>query len=469
MLKQWPSILIVGRPNVGKSTLMNRILRKNHSITLDEPGITRDLVSSLCSFQGKTFELLDSGGVLFDSIEVDAQGFQKQIEEKVTLAMTKASKIIFLVDGKFGLHPNDRVIAKRLMPYKQKTLLAANKVDNATQAAYLHDFYKLGLSDPHPISSLQGQGVEALLSIAVSDFVEIEEAVDPSSLKKIAILGRPNVGKSSFINALLKEDRVIVSDQAGTTRDSVDIVFNYKGESIVLVDTAGIRKKKKVSDGVEYYSVKRSLDAILHSDAVVMILNAEEGLNHQDIKLLDLVLEKGKTLTLVANKWDKMVSSDLEMKTNFKEMVYAVMPQLRYYPVLFVSALKHQGLSKVIDQALLSIENSRKRVSTPKLNTLVTQVIKRNPPPARFGKAVKIYYATQVEIAPPRYVFFVNHQTRVSADYTRFLESKIREYLEGLDGVVIHFHFRSEHGHEEDASLEKKPRRVSTSRRKLKA
>ncbi len=448
-----PRVLIVGRPNVGKSTFMNRILRRQHAITMDEPGITRDLVSSIAEWQDIPFELLDSGGVLFEGPDADTQGFQPQIEKKVTQAIASCSKIIFIVDGKNGLHPNDRVIAKRLMPYKSKVIVGVNKLDDLERNTHIHEFYKLGLGDPLSISSLHGHGILALMDRVVEGFFKSEvPELDPSEPMKIAIIGRPNVGKSSFINALLQEDRLIVSDIAGTTRDAVDVRLQYQDQSLLLVDTAGMRKRKKVDDGVEFYSVRRSLKSVFESDCVIVMLDAEAGLTHQDIKIIDFVLEKGKGLILVANKWDKVPEASKAVQDQFVEFLFQTMPKLRFYPVLFTSVPQNKGLYQVMARAVKIVTASRVRVSTGKLNQFVTQVLKRNPPPAKHGKRVKIYYATQVEVAPPRYVFFVNHKTSVSADYERFLESRIREYLGDLEGVILHIHFRSEHGHETDLS-----------------
>ncbi|MGE4169995.1 MAG: ribosome biogenesis GTPase Der [Candidatus Margulisiibacteriota bacterium] len=430
-----PEILIIGRPNVGKSTLINHITKSKKAITLDQPGITRDLVSYPVSWQKKSFFLVDSAGLM---LEKHNPKLQDKVEEKIVQKLAEVDRIILVVDCQAGLLPTDKDIAKQLYPFQDKVTLVANKADSNTDQLALSEFLKLGFGEALPISATQGKGVALLLSSLTQGFPEPETDVFKTTYR-IALVGRPNAGKSSLINAIVRKDVMIVDETAGTTRDSADVFFKTHGNTYVFVDTAGMRKKANVEDGLEFYSVVRASKAIAASDIVVVVLSSENYLEEQDRKIIRKVLDEHRNMIVFINKCD-LITPDKQ--AHMKAEAEALFPALVNYPMVFGSAKDSKNISKVLDLIPSIITRSQRRIPTPQLNNFVEQVVKRNPPPAKYGKKVTIYYATQTEVAPPSFVFFVNHTENVKDDYLRFLERRLRDYFGELEGVPIRLFFK---------------------------
>lgn len=437
-MKQLPRILIMGRPNVGKSTFVNRLIGKHKAITLDVPGVTRDLSEFPMDWNGKNFLVVDSGGVLFDTGV--QENIQQKIEALVVSELERADKIVFLADFKAGVHPLDFEVSKILRPYKEKVTLCINKVDDFSRVSQIGEFYKIGLGDPFPISSFHGTGIGDLLDHLTKDFSTGAELENPTY--KVAIVGRPNVGKSSLLNAILNEDRVMVDDAAGTTRDSIEAYYISHGQRYVFIDTAGIRRKTKVEDGIEYYSVIRSTRAIEGSDVVVMVLNPELLLCDQDKKIISTIMEAKRAMVIFINKWDT-TDRTAEAQAELQEKAINQLPFLRNYPFVFGSATEKIHLARILDWIPKVAENAQHRISTPQLNNFVDNIIKRNPPPAKFGERVRMYYATQVSVDPPTFVCFVNKPKVIEKDYQRFLENRLREAFPHFIGVPIQLYFKA--------------------------
>lgn len=432
-LNKLEEVVIVGRPNVGKSTLINRIMKRKKSITLDEPGVTRDLISFPVTVNGHTFLLVDSGGVSIKKKTNDV--IQQEVNEKVKTAVERAAKIIMVVDGRVGIQSDDRDMAKFLRPYQDKVFLVVNKLDNKLDVEPLNEFYKLGFEKTFPISSVQGHGVKEFMKV-LTDGIQKGSKKELEDIYYISFLGCPNAGKSSLLNAIVEEDRVIVSDQEGTTRDSVSVYFRHNKQTFCLIDTAGIRKKFKKAEAVEFYSVVRTNKTISESDLVIVVVDANKGLAQQDKRNIQAVIDAKKNMILFVNKWDLVATGDL-IESDFKRMLLAEMPVLEYYPMIFGSAVERKGLSKIFQTVPDIIQRSQMRITTSHLNQFVDQVIKRNPPTSKYGKEVKVYYATQAESSPPKFIFFVNHKTHITETYFRFLEKRIRQYFDYLGCPVI--------------------------------
>ncbi|RAP39053.1 ribosome biogenesis GTPase Der [Candidatus Marinamargulisbacteria bacterium SCGC AAA071-K20] len=430
-------VVIVGRPNVGKSTLINRILKKKKTITLNEPGVTRDLVSFPVTVNGHTFMLIDSGGVSMQKKETDL--IQVEVVEKVKMAIKNATKVIMVVDGHNGLQTEDRDMAKFLRPYQDKVILAVNKMDNKQRHDQLSEFLKLGFKELFPISSVQGHGVEVMLK-TLTDGLAKGSRKELEAVYNISFLGCPNVGKSSLLNAIVEEDKVIVSDVEGTTRDSVSVYFRHNKQTFCLIDTAGIRKKFRNAEAIEFYSVVRTNKTIEESDLVIVVIDANKGMSHQDKRNVQAVIDAKKNMILFINKWDLMEDSDVKEK-GFTKLLVSDMPVLQYYPMLYGSAKKAKGLSDIFKIVPEIIERANTRISTSHLNQFVEQVIKRNPPTAKYGKDVKVFYATQAESSPPTFVIFVNHRENITNTYVRFVEKRIRQYF-GYSGCPVVVQFR---------------------------
>ena len=428
-----PEVLIVGRPNVGKSTLVNRLLKKNTSITLDEPGVTRDLNAYPYTWQGRDISIVDSGGVWFSKSKDMA--FQSDIEELVRNASERAVKIIFLLDYKDGLHPLDSSLAQFLRAFREKVVLTVNKVDDLNITDQSHEFLKLGFGEPHLISSLHNNGITQLMNTVVKS-IPRQKIEEPDNRFKITFLGRPNAGKSSLLNAIVNEERVIVSDVPGTTRDAVDVSYWQNGNQFCFTDTAGMRRRAKIDDGVEYYSVVRTNRAVETADIVVVLIDSEKGLSQQDKRLIQLTMDAKKPMIVYVNKWDLMERSD-EVRKEMEADFIASMPPLEYYPIIFGSALTKHHIQKLLDLIPEVIETANRRISTSELNQFITKVIKQNPPPAKYKKTVKLYYCTQTSVAPPHFVFFVNNPDHINDKYTRFLEKRLRLYFGGFSGVTL--------------------------------
>lgn len=416
-----PVIAIVGRPNVGKSTIFNRIVGERISIVEDVAGVTRDRIYSQGEWLGKEFSIIDTGG-----IDLGDEPFLEQIKQQAEIAMDEADVIIFIASGREGVTSADENVAKILYRTKKPVLLAVNKVDNPEMRSDVFDFYALGLGEPYPISGSHGLGLGDLLDAAIAHFPdETEEEYDEQTIK-FSLIGRPNVGKSSLVNAIIGEERVIVSDIAGTTRDAVDTVFEADGQEFVMIDTAGIRKRGKVYESTEKYSVLRAMRAIERSDVVLMVLNAEEGIREQDKKVAGYAHEAGKGIIIVVNKWDAIEKNDKTMK-KFEEDIRDGFQYLSYAPIIYVSAKTKQRLHTLPEVIERVSQSQNLRIQSSLLNDVIMDAVAMNPTPTDKGKRLKIYYATQVAVKPPTFVIFVNEPEMMHFSYQRFLENRIRD------------------------------------------
>jgi GTP-binding protein len=456
--KHLPEILILGRPNVGKSTLVNRILKKNKAITFDTPGVTRDLLKYPITWHDKPFILVDSGGVLFQNIDLDQKNlpdeayFQPKIDQLVRTAIEKADKLILIVDGRDGLNPLDLIIAKELRPYQSKLIIAVNKLDDLNHDLDLHSFYKLGLGAPTPISAMQGHGIHQLLENATSSFKNQEKGDDYPGQKtyKIALVGRPNVGKSSLTNAILNETRVLVDSKAGTTRDSIEVHFTQGETLYTFIDTAGLRKKSRVNESIEFYSTVRTQKAIDDADLVVVLLDANEFLIDQDKKIINQVLDSKKNMIIFVNKWDLTERTDDARKTLIK-MAHNDLPLTEHYPFIFGSAQEKTNIGKLFTMIPQIITLSETRVPTGQFNQFIKHCMERHTPTLKSkGKRLKVYYATQAESAPPTFICFINHPKYLEPSYVRFIENQIRTEYGGFLGVPIQLHFKGKHTRSEN-------------------
>jgi len=429
-------IAIVGRPNVGKSTLFNRLVEKRQAIMDNMPGVTRDRHYGYAEWCGKYFTVIDTGGYVTGSDDK----FESEIRKQVQLAVDEASAIIFLVDCEEGLTGYDKDFANIIRQSKKPVFVAANKVDTPNKATQAAEFYALGLGDVYPISSGNGSGTGELLDELIKTFPE-EGVEDPNAgIPRIAILGRPNVGKSSFLNALLGEARSIVTDEAGTTRDAIDTRYKMFGNDFILTDTAGIRKKSKVTEDVEFYSVLRSLKALEESDVCIVVIDAERGLESQDVNIISLAQKQNKGMVIMVNKWD-LIEKDSNTAEKFKaEMLEKIAP-ITYVPFLFVSVINKQRIFQVIEKAVEVFNNKTKKVATSELNDAMLPEIVHYPPPALKGKLIQIKYITQVKARSPSFAFFCNHPQYIQESYQRFLENRLREKFD-FEGVPIRLFFR---------------------------
>ena len=424
-MKLKPTVAIVGRPNVGKSTLFNKLIGKRVSIVKDEPNVTRDRVIMDAEWLNYKFTLVDTGG-----LELKSQDeMHKHIVYQAKLAIDVADVIIFLVDGKQGLLQGDFDVAEVLRKSKKPIVLAVNKVDN-NKCDDLYDFYQLGLGDPIAISGEQGKGLGDMLDEVVKNFNVVEDDENKDEPLKIAIVGRPNVGKSSLTNRLLGSDRMVVADRAGTTRDSIDSLFRYNGKDYILIDTAGIRRKNAIEmDSVEYYSVIRSLDAIKRADVCLIVLDASEEITEQDVKIAGLVHEQGKPSVVVYNKWDK-VEKDESTSRRYKQKLDEDLKFMSYFMPLFVSTKSGQRLSSIMPAVLKVYENASRRLQTSTLNQILMDAVTITPPPSQGGRRLKIKYMTQASTNPPTFVLFVNDSTLLHYSYERYLENQIRNAVD---------------------------------------
>ncbi|MBS4215847.1 MULTISPECIES: ribosome biogenesis GTPase Der [Neobacillus] len=425
-----PVIAIVGRPNVGKSTIFNRIVGERISIVEDIPGVTRDRIYSSGEWLNHDFNIIDTGG-----IDIGDEPFLEQIRQQAEVAIDEADVIIFLTNGREGVTAADEEVAKILYKTKKPIILGVNKIDNPEMRDMIYDFYALGFGEPIPISGSHGLGLGDLLDAAANHFPKGGEEEYGEDVIKFSLIGRPNVGKSSMVNAILGEDRVIVSNIAGTTRDAIDSPYTYEGQEYVIIDTAGIRKKGKVYESTEKYSVLRALRAIERSDVVLVVINAEEGIIEQDKKIAGYAHEAGRAVVIVVNKWDAIEKDEKTMK-EFEQKIRDHFLFLNYAPIVFLSAKTKKRIHTLLPMINLASENHAMRVETSVLNDIIMDAVAMNPTPTDKGRRLKIYYATQVAVKPPTFVIFVNEPELLHFSYERFLENRIRDAF-GFEGTPI--------------------------------
>lgn len=435
-----PVVALVGRPNVGKSTIFNRIIGKKIAIIEDTPGVTRDRLYGTAKFLDKSFHLIDTGGIYSGEDE-----FNSSIKVQVELAIDEADVVIFVCDGKEGLALDDYTVKEMLLKSGKKVIVAINKADSKEFKEHLYDFYELGFDEYVFISAEQNTGVYELLEKVSEGFPEVVEEEDPN-LIKFSVIGRPNVGKSSLVNALLGEDRVIVSNVAGTTRDSVDLPFKYHDRDFVVIDTAGMRKRGKVYENIEKYSLLRSMRAIDRSDVCLLVINAEEGIIEHDKHIASYALEAGKGIIIVVNKWDVIDNKDEEMK-KFKALIASEFAFIDYAPVVFLSAMTKKRIHTLMPEVLRVYENSKREIKTSVLNDVIRDAYNLNLPPSYKNKRLKIYFANQASTMPPVINLQVNSKGLVHFSYERYLENKIREAFD-FTGVPIVIQFKNK-GEEE--------------------
>lgn len=417
-----PVVAIVGRPNVGKSTIFNRLVGERIAIVEDKPGVTRDRLYGKGEWLTRTFHVIDTGGIEFG----ETDEILTQMRYQAELAIDEADVIVMIADGRAGVTDADQELARMLNRTGKPIVLAVNKIDNPDMRADIYDFYTLGLGDPFPVSGSHGLGLGDLLEEVVRHFPQENDEDKRDDVIRVSIIGRPNVGKSSLTNAILGEERVIVSDIAGTTRDAIDTPFERDGQNYILIDTAGMRKRGKVYETTEKYSVMRAMRAIEESDVVLVVLNGEEGIIEQDKKIAGYAHEAGRGVIIVVNKWDAVEKDDKTMQ-RFTELIREEFKYLDYAPILYVSAKTKQRVHTILPKVNEVAEAHSMRIPTSVLNDLVTDATVRTPPPSDRGKRLKINYATQAAVKPPTFILFVNDPELMHFSYERYIENKIRE------------------------------------------
>ena len=431
-----PIVAIVGRPNVGKSTLFNRIAGERIAIVEDTPGVTRDRIYAQAEWVSKHFTIIDTGGIEPDSEEL----IPKKMRQQAELAMDMAQVILFVVDGKAGLTPSDRDVALMLLKTKKSVLLVVNKVDNKNLPDDFYDFYELGFGEPIPVSSSIGLGTGDLLDEVVKNFPQDMDTELDEDVVKVAIVGKPNAGKSSILNRLIGEERVIVSPIAGTTRDAIDTYIEMDGKKYLFIDTAGIRRKSKVYENIEKYSVIRAYASVEKADVVLTVIDATEGISEQDSKIAGLAHDAGKASIVVVNKWD-LIEKDNHSVKEYTKKIREELPFMQYCPILFVSALTSQRMGKIKETVDFIFDEASKRVATGVLNDVIGEAVMMNQPPSDKGKRLKIYYATQVGVRPPTFAIFVNEKELFHFSYQRYIENKLRENF-GYEGTPLKIYVR---------------------------
>ncbi len=414
-----PLIAVVGRPNVGKSTFFNKVVGRKISITEDRPGVTRDRLYADAEWRGKNFSLVDTGGIEMKSDDV----MWRQIKKQAEVAIETALVILFFVDGKEGLTTSDYDVADMLRRSKKPVILVVNKIDEYSEDK-VFEFYSLGLGEPFPVSAEHGTGIGDVLDEAVSYFEKFSTEEDDSL--KIAVVGKPNAGKSSLVNRLLGFERSIVTDIAGTTRDAIDTKFTFDGKNYTIIDTAGIRKKARVEDDVEYYSVMRAFDAVRRADVCLLVVDSTEGLTEQDTKIIGYVHEQGKPSVIVMNKWD-LIEKDTNTINKFEDKLKEDLKFMDYFKSIYVSAKTGQRTEKIMAAVDKVYENANFRIPTGTLNDLISDTVRANEPPSYNGRRLRVYYSSQVAVAPPTFVLFVNSEDLLHFSYERFLENTIRK------------------------------------------
>jgi GTP-binding protein len=424
-----PVVAVIGRPNVGKSHLFNRIIGEATAIVSDEAGTTRDRHFGQADWAGRKFWLVDTGGLVEDSnLPMDAA-----IRHQVMQAMDEADLMLFVVDAKVGVHPSDARIVDLLRNARKPWLLVANKVDDPNSSDF-YEFYRLGVTDVYPVSAANGKGSGDLLDAVVGAIPEAE--IEESDAVRVAVIGRPNVGKSSFVNRLLGEERLVVNDESGTTRDAIDAPMRYHDRDLIFVDTAGLRRQSKIDDGIEFYSALRTRRAIDSSDVCVLMIDATEGLQNQDLKIATLAWEAGRGLIIVINKWDLYEDKTDKSSAKFRKDAVEKAPYLEYVPFLFTSAKTGQRVTKALDLVLEVQEQRLRRVSTSQVNDALAEIVAKLQPPQAAGREVKLNYATQVEVAPPTFAFFGNAPELIPEHYIRYIHNQLRDKW-GFTGAPV--------------------------------
>ena len=430
-----PVVALVGRPNVGKSTIFNRLVGKKISIIEDTPGVTRDRIYGTCEYENYKFHLIDTGG-----IDISVEHFNDEIKVQANIAIEESDIVLFVVDGKEGLTTNDYVVRDLLIKSGKEVIVVVNKTDSKYAVEHQYDFYELGFEKIINVSGEQNIGIRDLLEEITKDFKEIPEEVD-DNIVKFSIIGRPNVGKSSLVNAILNEERVIVSDVAGTTRDAIDTPFKYHDKDYVVIDTAGMRKKGKIYETVEKYSLIRSLRAIDRSDVCLIVIDASVGIIEHDKHIAGYAIEAGKAVVIVVNKWDVIENKDEEMKRFTKE-IRANFQFMPYAPIVFLSALTKKRIHTLMPEVLRVYENSKREIKTSTLNDVILDAYNLNLPPTYKGKRLKIYFSNQVSTCPPTFNIQVNSKGLIHFSYERYLENKIRESFD-FEGTPIVLQFKN--------------------------
>ena len=432
-----PVVAIVGRPNVGKSTLFNVLAGEMISIVKDTPGVTRDRIYANVTWLDREFTMIDTGGIEPDSRDI----ILSQMREQAQIAIDTADVIIFLTDVKQGLVDSDSKVADMLRRSGKPVVLVVNKVDSFDKyMADVYEFYNLGIGDPFPVSAASRLGIGDMLDEVIKYFPEVKEEEEEDERPRIAIVGKPNVGKSSIINKLLGENRVIVSDIAGTTRDAIDTEIKHNGKEYVFIDTAGLRRKNKIKEEIERYSIIRTVTAVERADVVLMVIDATEGITEQDAKIAGIAHERGKGIIIVVNKWDAIEKNDKTMN-EFEKSIRNTLSYMPYAEIMYVSAMTGQRMMKLYDMIDMVMENQTLRIATGVLNEIMTEAVAMQQPPSDKGKRLKLYYITQVSVKPPTFVIFVNDKELMHFSYTRYLENKIREAF-GFRGTSLKFIIR---------------------------
>ena len=444
-MKRKNIVAVVGRPNVGKSTLFNALAGKNISIVKDTPGVTRDRLYRDVEWLNHTFTLVDTGGIEPDSRDV----ILSQMREQAQIAIDTADVILFMVDAKQGVTDADAKVADMLRRSGKPVILTVNKVDNfGRDMLDVYEFYNLGIGDPHPISAANQMGIGDLLEEIVLHFKDLPEVEEDDDSLKVAIIGKPNVGKSSIINKLIGENRLIVSDVAGTTRDAIDTEVVYHGRKYTFIDTAGLRRKNKIKEELEEFMILRTVTAVERADVAIVVINAEEGVTEQDAKIAGIAHERGKAVIIAVNKWD-LIEKDNKSVGDFTKKVRQTLSFMPYAEILFVSAQTGQRLTKLYDLIDVVSENHAMRVATGVLNEILTQALVMQQPPSDKGRMLKVFYITQVAVKPPTFVIFVNDKKLMHFSYTRYIENQIREAF-GFKGTPLRFIVRERGENEQD-------------------